>query len=165
MEAWLRDRVQILGSGSNNQSFYFAELTKVASFLSQNAENPIPVSEIEQQDPFAPQGETKKIPKPLASPNLVDAGFPAWAVKWADELSQDDLFDYANVSIRASCLLDVVVTIVAKQSQYFLIVSCELTVPCCALLWCLAPALLFEKLPWLVSCHARQQPLILLLDS
>ena len=70
----------------------------MADFLAKNAEHPIPVSEIEQQDPFAPQGEEKKIPKPLASPNLVDAGFPKWAVTWADELSQDDLFEYANVS-------------------------------------------------------------------
>jgi hypothetical protein len=74
-------------------------MSKVADFLAKNAENPIPVSDIEQQDPFAPQGEAKQIPKPLSSPNLADAGFPSWSVKWVDTLSQDELFEYANVSV------------------------------------------------------------------
>ncbi len=77
-------------------------MTKVADFLAKNAENPIPISEIEQQDPFAPAGETKKIPKPLASANLEDAGFPKWAVTWVNGLSQKDLFDYAEVSFFAT---------------------------------------------------------------
>eukprot|EP00227_Mantoniella_beaufortii_P015496 CAMPEP_0197578254 /NCGR_PEP_ID=MMETSP1326-20131121/2554_1 /TAXON_ID=1155430 /ORGANISM="Genus nov. species nov., Strain RCC2288" /LENGTH=164 /DNA_ID=CAMNT_0043141423 /DNA_START=81 /DNA_END=572 /DNA_ORIENTATION=+ len=73
-----------------------AALEKVVEFLKENAANPIPISEIEQNDPFAPEGEIKKIPKPLNTPNLAEANFPEWSVKWVDSFSQEELFEYAK---------------------------------------------------------------------